>query len=62
LINDLARVAGCPSDKFPGIYLCHSVGARLKTGEKFLTLYSDSKARLREAIRFYAQNNPIKFK
>jgi len=61
-INDLARVAGCPVDKFSGIYLYAHVGEKLKKGDRLLTLYSDSKARLKEAIKCYKNNSPIEFK
>ena len=62
IINDLARVAGCPADKFSGVYLYANVGGELKKGDKLITLYSDSKARLLEAIKFYNKNYPIGFK
>jgi putative thymidine phosphorylase len=61
-INDLARVAGCPVDKFSGIYLYAHVGENVKEGSKLLTLYSDSKARLKEAIKFYKETRPIELK
>ena len=61
-INDLARVAGCPIDKFSGIYIYAHVGDNLKKGDKLLTIYSDSKARILEAIKFYNKNHPLEFK
>jgi putative thymidine phosphorylase len=61
-MNELARVAGCPVDKFSGIYLYAHIGAKLKKGEKIITLYSDSKTRLQEAIKYYKVNSPIEFK
>jgi putative thymidine phosphorylase len=62
LINDLARVAGCPVDKFAGIYLYAHVGDKLKKGDKLITLYSDSKPRLNEAIKFYNKTSSIGFR
>jgi AMP phosphorylase len=60
LINALARSAGCPLDKFSGVFLhCH-VGKKVKKGDKLLTLYSESKPRLGEATNFYNKTNPIK--
>lgn len=59
-INSLARVAGCPIDKFSGLYLYKHVGERLKKREKLLTIYAQSKPRLREAIKFYKKEKPIK--
>ncbi len=59
LIPDLARIAGCPADKFAGIYIYGHLGTKLKKGDKLLTIYSDSKARLDEAVRFYSKNPPL---
>jgi len=59
-INYLARVAGCPLDKYAGIYLFHHVGERIKKGEKILTIYAESKPRLKEAIKYYNEKLPIK--
>ncbi len=61
-INSLARVAGCPADKFSGLYLYAHKGEKLKKGEKLLTIYSESESRLNTAIRFYNKNKPIKIK
>ena len=61
-IASLARISGCPLDKFSGIYLhCH-VGTRLKKGQKILTIYAESKSRLNEAIAFYKKTKPVKIK
>jgi AMP phosphorylase len=59
-INSLARVCGCPMDKFAGLYLYKHVGEKLKKGEKLLTIYSESKARIKEAVNFFAVQKPIK--
>ena len=61
-ITSLARIAGCPMDKSSGLYLYKHVGNRLKKGEKLLTIYTESKSRLREAINFYIEQKPITFK
>ena len=60
-INSLAKIAGCPIDKFAGVYLYFHVGDKIKKGEKILTIYSESKSRLNEAIRFYNETKPINF-
>jgi len=60
-INSLARTAGCPMDKSAGLYLYKHVGDKLKKGEKLLTIYSESKARLKEADDFFLAQKPIKF-
>lgn len=61
-INSLARISGCPLDKYSGIYLYCHVGDRLKKGQKILTIYAESKSRLQDAIVFYKTNNPIKIR
>lgn len=60
-INSLARILGCPADKFSGIYLWKHAGERVTKGEKILTLYSESETELKEGIKFYRKNNPIIF-
>jgi thymidine phosphorylase len=58
-INCLARITGCPTDKYSGLYLYAHVGNKLKKGEKLLTIYAESKSRLKEAIDFYKDQKPI---
>ena len=60
-INFLARTTGCPMDKSAGLYLYKHVGDKLKKGEKILTIYSESKVRLKEAEDFFIAQKPIKF-
>jgi AMP phosphorylase len=60
LINELARSAGCPLDKFSGLYLHKHVGDKVKKGELLITLYAESKPRLKEALNFYHKTEPIK--
>jgi thymidine phosphorylase len=61
-INALARIVGCPINKFSGLYLhCHR-GEKIKKGEKILTIYSDSESKLNEALEFYKSQKPIKIK
>ncbi len=59
-INFLARVTGCPVNKFSGLYLYYHIGDKVKKGEKILTLYSDSKLKLKEAYSFFNKLKPIK--
>jgi len=61
-IISLAAVAGCPADKFAGLYLYFNVGDKIKKHEKLLTIYSESKSRLNQAVRFYNKVKPIKIK
>jgi len=58
-MNSLARAAGCPADKFSGVYLYHHVGERVKKGEKILTVHSETPSRLKQAVTFYNHEKPI---
>jgi thymidine phosphorylase len=60
-INTLARIAGCPVDKFAGIYLHGHVKSKIHKGEPILTLYSENKNRLNAAIKYYKKEKPIDF-
>ncbi|VVB79693.1 AMP phosphorylase [uncultured archaeon] len=55
----IARLAGCPSDKFTGIYLYRHLGDRIEKGQPLLTLYSESRTRLDDAIECYNSKKPI---
>ncbi|MBU3907457.1 MAG: thymidine phosphorylase [Nanoarchaeota archaeon] len=59
-INSLARAAGCPADKSSGVYLHLHVGGKVRKGDALLTIYSESKNRLNDAVRFYKDNKIIK--
>lgn len=59
-INFLARIAGCPVDKSSGLYIYSHVGDKIKKGNKILTIYSESKPRLKEALEYYNKERPIK--
>ncbi len=61
-INDLARISGCPVDKFAGVYLHKKTRERVKKGELLLTIYAESKNRLREAEKYYHCSKPIKIR
>ncbi|MEM4230282.1 MAG: thymidine phosphorylase, partial [Candidatus Pacearchaeota archaeon] len=58
-INILARLLGCPADKYAGIYLHKHLNDYVKKGEKIMTLYSESKTELEEGLKFYSKNNPF---
>jgi len=59
-INALARSAGCPADKFAGLYIYHNIGEYVKRGDKLITIYAESKMRLKIAKKNYKKNKPIK--
>jgi len=59
LINHLARILGSPADKGAGIYLHRHIGDKVKKASPLVTLYSESKTRLKEALAFYKKSRPI---
>ena len=61
-INSLARISGCPVDKFSGVYLYNHVNDRVLKRKKLLTIHSETQSRLRQAVKFYHAEKPIKFK
>ena len=58
-INELARVAGGPADKFAGLRIYISIGDKVKTGTKMMTIYAESKSRLNQAVNFCKDKKPI---
>ncbi|MDP2925439.1 MAG: AMP phosphorylase [Nanoarchaeota archaeon] len=52
IANQLARIAGCPEDKFAGVYLHKKKGDRVKKQDKLFTIYSESKEKLEHANRY----------
>lgn len=61
-INFMARIAGCPMDKGSGLYLYIHKGDKVKKGSKILTVYSESKSRLNQAVKFYNDKKLIKIR
>jgi AMP phosphorylase len=61
-INFLGRAAGCPVDISSGLYLHVHVGNKVKKGDKLITIYAESKSRLKEAINYYNREKPITIK
>ena len=61
-INNLARIAGCPVDKFSGVYIYKLAGEKIHKKDKLLTVYSESKSRLKEAVDFCKKEKPILIK
>lgn len=57
----IANIAGSPMDKGSGIYLHKHVGAKIKKGDKILTIYSDSQTRLKNALELYEKLNPVEY-
>jgi len=57
-VNIIARILGCPENKSAGIYIYRNSGVITK-GEKLMVLYSESQAKLNEAIGLIKEKNPI---
>lgn len=60
IINLLGRILGCPIDKSSGLYLYKHNSQAVRKGEILVSLYSESKKKLAEAIRFFEEQKPIK--
>lgn len=54
-INYLARLLGCPQDKSSGIYLYKHKNENFKVNEPILTLYAESRKKLRKAIEYFRE-------
>ena len=60
-INSLCRVLGTPETSSAGVYLHKHIG-KVKKGEPLLTLYTESRKKRRDALKFLKEFKPIKFK
>lgn len=60
MTNYLARVAGCPLDKKSGVYLHVHIGDKVKKGDPLITIYAESRPRLKEALKYYNSKDIIK--
>lgn len=60
-INLLARTLGCPLDKAAGIYLHRKIKEKIVKGDRILTLYAESKPRLKDGIAYLEREKPIEF-
>lgn len=58
-INFVAKILGCPTDKAAGIYIHKKKGERVKAGETILTLYAESRKKLREGIEIEKELKPV---
>ena len=57
-INSLCKVLGTPESKSAGVYLHKHVGG-VKKSEKLITLYSETKDKLKDGLKYYRGFNPI---
>lgn len=53
LINQISKTAGCPYSKKSGIIVEKKQGAKIEEGQKIFTIYSDSKNKLKRAMKLY---------
>lgn len=60
-INSLCRILGTPETISAGTYLHKHIGKIIK-GEPLITLYSESRTKLREAQKYFREFHPIKIK
>ncbi|MCK5321062.1 thymidine phosphorylase [Candidatus Pacearchaeota archaeon] len=60
-INSLCRVLGTPETVSSGTYLHKHVG-KIKKGESILTLYTESRTKMKEALKFLKEFKPIKIR
>ncbi|MEM4330882.1 MAG: thymidine phosphorylase [Candidatus Pacearchaeota archaeon] len=57
-INLLCRILGAPETKTAGVYL-HKKFGKVEKGEKIITLYSESEMKLKDALRYFEEFEPI---
>ena len=60
-INNLCRILGTPETISAGAYL-HKHLEEIKKGEPLLTLYTESKVKMKDALRFLKEFQPIEIK
>ncbi len=60
-INSLCRILGTPETKSTGVYLHHHTG-EIKKGKPLLTLYSESKSKLKDGLDYIKKFKPIEIK
>ncbi len=60
-INSICRILGTPETISAGVYLHKHIG-KVKKGEPIITLYSESRTRMSDALKFIKKDKPIKIK
>lgn len=61
-LTKIARIAGCPANKYAGIMMNKIVGDKINKGELLYTIYAEQKNRLELAEEYAKENNPYKLK
>lgn len=60
-MNLIAHIAGSPMDKGSGIYLFKHIKDKVNVGDKIATIYSESQARLNNAVMLFDKLRPLKY-
>lgn len=60
-INSLCRVLGTPETKGAGVYLHRHLG-KVKKRDELLTLYAESRSKIRQALKYIKEFRPIEIK
>jgi thymidine phosphorylase len=58
-ISSIAKAAGCPSDKESGIYLNVHINDKVKKNQVLMTIYAETKDKLKFAKETYSRENPF---
>lgn len=61
-LTKIARMAGCPANKYAGIMMNKIVGDKITKGEILYTIYAEQKNKLEVAEEYAKENNPYKLK
>ena len=60
-INSLCRILGTPETIGAGVYLYKHLG-KVSKGEIMMTLYSESKSKIKDGLKFIKKSRPIEIK
>ncbi len=58
-ISSLAIITGCPLEKSAGLKLWVMKNQKVKKRETIITIYSNSKSRLNEAVKYFNEEKPV---
>jgi len=53
IINQIAKIAGCPNSKKAGVEIFKKQGAKVKEGDLIFKIYSESESKLQKAEKIY---------
>lgn len=58
-IKMMGVLAGSPMEDTTGLYLYHHVGDKIKKGDPLISIYTESKIRMKDVRKFYKKSEPI---